>query len=80
LLLGEENVFLLVHTKEKTLSNSAKLNVEAKNNKDNFKMGYDQIVLQDKSTVVLSTSFHLINIILMGLCSVFKKDKGKPGD
>lgn len=69
---GEENVYLLLHPKIKNQSSSTKLNVDAKNNSENFKRGYEQIVLQEKSTVVLSTSFHLINIILMGLCSVFK--------
>jgi hypothetical protein len=36
-----------------------------------FKANYDPAVLQKKTTLVLKTSFHLINYILMGMCEMF---------
>lgn len=33
-----------------------------------FKANYDPAVLEKKSTLVLKTSFHLINYILTGIC------------
>lgn len=36
-----------------------------------FKAHYEPLILEKQSTLVLKTSFHLINIVLMGLCSVF---------
>ena len=35
---------------------------------DEFKRRYDKYIVQEKSTLVLKTSFHLINLVLMGLC------------
>jgi len=42
---------------------------------EEFKALYEPIVLEKQSTLVLKTSFHLINIILMALCSVFDSMK-----
>lgn len=39
---------------------------------DAFKANYSTEILSKKSTLSLKTSFHLINITLMGLCKVFK--------
>ena len=39
---------------------------------EDFKKQYNPNVLKKQSTLVLKTSFHLINLILMGMCSVFE--------
>lgn len=39
---------------------------------EEFKANYNPNVLKKQTTLVLKTSFHLINILLMGMCSVFK--------
>ena len=39
---------------------------------EEFKANYNPVILQKQSTLVLKTSFHLINIILMALCQTFK--------
>lgn len=39
---------------------------------EDFKAQYNPQVLKKQTTLVLKTSFHLINVILMGICSVFK--------
>lgn len=38
---------------------------------DEFKASYTPNTLRKQSTLVLRTSFHLINFILMGLCQTF---------
>ncbi|CDW79635.1 phosphatidylinositol phosphate kinase pipk5 [Stylonychia lemnae] len=38
---------------------------------EDFKKGYSPNILQKSSTLVLKTSFHLINYILMGMCQTF---------
>ena len=38
---------------------------------EEFKANYSPVILQKQTTLVLKTSFHLINYILMGLCQVF---------
>ena len=40
---------------------------------EEFKANYSPEVLNRKSTLMLKTSFHIINMILMGLCKVFKQ-------
>jgi hypothetical protein len=35
---------------------------------DEFKSRYEEYIRHEKSTLVLKTSFHLINLVLMGLC------------
>lgn len=35
---------------------------------DEFKSRYDEYIRHERSTLVLKTSFHLINLVLMGLC------------
>lgn len=40
---------------------------------EDFKKQYNSDVLKKQTTLVLKTSFHLINLILMGMCSVFKR-------
>ncbi|CDW82893.1 1-phosphatidylinositol-4-phosphate 5-kinase [Stylonychia lemnae] len=40
---------------------------------EEFKAKYSPSVLKKQTTLVLKTSFHLINIILMGMCAVFKQ-------
>jgi hypothetical protein len=37
-----------------------------------FKANFDSEVRSKRSTLMLRTSFHLINIVLMGLCKLFK--------
>lgn len=39
---------------------------------EEFKANYNPNILQKQSTLVLKTSFHLINYILMGMCQTFK--------
>lgn len=38
---------------------------------EQFKAGYNPAVLKKQSTLVLKTSFHVINLILMSMCQVF---------
>ena len=38
---------------------------------EEFKASYNPNLLRKQSTLVLRTSFHLINFILMGLCHTF---------
>ncbi len=40
---------------------------------EEFKSRYGEV--QKQSTLVLKTSFHIINMVLMGLCSVFDSIK-----
>jgi hypothetical protein len=42
---------------------------------EDFKSKYDQKVLRRQTTLALKTSFHTINIILMGLCQVFSGEQ-----
>lgn len=37
-----------------------------------FKQNYSPDILSRRSTLTLKTSFHLINVTLIGLCKVFK--------
>ena len=39
---------------------------------EEFKANYSQGVLKRQSTLTLKTSFHLVNLVLMGICQVFK--------
>jgi hypothetical protein len=41
-----------------------------------FKANYSKHVRDRTSTLMLKTSFHLINVILMGLCKVLKTIEG----
>jgi hypothetical protein len=40
---------------------------------EKFKTQYEGTAVRDQSTFVLKANFHLINVILMSLCSVFSK-------
>jgi hypothetical protein len=44
--------------------------------KENYK-NFNPNILKKKSTLVLKTSFHLINYVLMGMCQMFKYGKTK---
>ena len=57
----------------RSLSSSKKINKYVTD--DDFKANYSPVILQKQSTLVLKTSFHLINYILMGLCQVFENIK-----
>lgn len=58
--------------KQRTASNRAAVKQET--NDEMFKKAYDPVTLEKKTTLVLKTSFHLANIILMSLCSIFITD------
>ena len=48
-----------------------KLKIGININDDEFKANYNPNVLLKQSTLVLKTSFHTINLILMGICSIY---------
>lgn len=56
--------------KRNTRTSSKKITHKITDN--DFKANYSPIALQKQTTLVLKTSFHLINYILMGMCQVFK--------
>lgn len=44
--------------------------INSKTSDEAFKANYAPEILSRKSTVSLKTSFHIINIVLMGICKV----------
>jgi len=54
------------------MTNSFGAKVDFNTSDDAFKANYSPDILSRKSTLTLKTSFHLINVTLMGLCKVFK--------
>eukprot|EP00347_Sterkiella_histriomuscorum_P022007 403332010 len=55
---------------QRTRGSSKKINYQISD--EEFKANYSPVILQKQSTLVLKTSFHLINYILMGMCQTFK--------
>jgi hypothetical protein len=47
---------------------------------EEFKANYSAGVLKRQSTLSLKTSFHLVNLVLMGMCQVFKDIEKKNED
>ncbi len=45
---------------------------------ENFKANYSAEVLGRRNTISLKTSFHLINVLLIGICKVFKDMDDQP--
>jgi hypothetical protein len=43
-----------------------------------FKLNYSPEIAKRRSTLTLKSSFHIINMILMGLCKVFKNIENSP--
>jgi len=54
------------------IMNSFGARIDFNTSDDEFKANYSPEILSRRSTLNLKTSFHLINITLMGLCKVFK--------
>lgn len=59
-------------SKERKESNKAIIGKITKD--EQFKRGYNAGILEKKTTFVLKTSYHLINVLLMSLCSVFQRE------
>jgi len=60
-------MFNIPNSSRKSSARSKK-KVNYQTSDEEFKKGYSSNVLEKQSTLVLKTSFHLINYILMGMC------------